>query len=112
VTDKPRFTLTLTLRDGVGFEQPISWAIGVDHALRISSRAVDELKMGADLGVMSVPMDAVVEIVRTKEIRRDIFKNVAIQLAEQMADRMEDGEGWHDPDRIEPARKQLGGRWK
>lgn len=109
--DRPRFTLTLILRDGEGFEQPISWAIGVDRALRISSRAVDEMKMGADLGVGTMSMDAVVEMMRTKEMRRTVFKELAVQLAGQMADRMEDAEGWHDPDRIKTARDALGGKW-
>lgn len=111
MTEKPRFTLTLTLRDGDGYEQPISWAIGCDQALRISSRAVDELRMGADLGVSAIPMDHAVTMIRTKEMRRSIFRDVAVQLAGQTADRMEDAEGWHDAERIEPARKQLGGRW-
>lgn len=109
--EQPRFTLTLTLRDGQGFEQPISWAINCDRALRISSRTVDELKMGADLGVSTIPFDHAVTLMRTKEMRRRVFKDVAVQLAGQMADRMEDAEGWHDPDRIEHSRKQLGGKW-
>lgn len=111
MVDKPRFTLTLTLRDSHGFEQPISWSVGADQALRISSRAVGELKMGAELGVSTMTMTSAVEMMRTKEIRRDLFKMAAQQLAGQMADRMEDAEGWHDPDRIETARAQLGGRW-
>lgn len=86
-------------------------AIDVDRALRISSRAIDEMKMGADLGVSLVSFDDVVTLIRTKEMRRELFKDAAVQLAGQMADRMEDAEGWHDPDRIDPARKQLGGRW-
>jgi hypothetical protein len=108
MADKPRFTLTLTLRDGYGEQQPLSLAIGCDEALRISSRAVDELKIGMGL----IPMDHAVTMMRTKEMRRVIFKQAAQQLAGQMSDRMEDAEGWHDPERIEPARKQLGGRWQ
>lgn len=107
MTDKPRFTLTLTLRDNHGFEQPPSMAIACDEVLRISSRAVDDMKMG-----FGPSMEAVVMLMRTREFRRDIFRQVAVQLAAQMADRMEDAEGWHDADRIEPARKQLGGRWE
>lgn len=109
--DRSRFTLQLTLRDNHGCEQPLSMAIDVDRALRISSRAIDEMRMGADLGVSLASFDDVVTLIRTKEMRRNLFKDLAVQLAGQMADRMEDAEGWHDPDRIEPARKQLGGRW-
>ena len=111
MNDRPRFTLILTLQDGDRYEPPISWAIGIDQAVRISSRAVDEMKMGSSLGVSTIGMDEVVTLMRTKELRRKIFKEIALQLAGQMADRMEDAEGWHDPDRIEPAREQLGGRW-
>lgn len=109
--DKPRFTLMLTLRDNEGFEPPLSWAVGCDAALRISTRAVDELRMAHGIGLI-MRMDDAVELMRTKELRRKIFKDVALQLAGQMADRMEDADGWHDPDRIEPAREALGGRWK
>ena len=110
--DKPRFTLTLTLRDNHGFEQPLSWAIGCDRALRISARAVDEMKMGADLGISTISLDEAVTMMRTKEMRRDLFKEIAVHLAGQMADRMEDAEGWHDPSRVEAARKSLGGTWR
>lgn len=106
-----RFTLRLTLLDNEGFEPPLSWAIGCDAALRISARAVDELRMAHGIGII-MAMDDAVTLMRTKEMRRKIFKDVALQLAGQMADRMEDAEGWHDPDRIEPAREALGGRWK
>lgn len=112
MADRPRFTLTLTLRDNHGFEQPLSWAIDVDQALRISSRAVDDLKMSADLGVSMVGLDEAIQMMRTKEMRRATFKQLAVQLAGQMADRMEDAEGWHDADRIEPARAALGGTWR
>lgn len=112
MVEKARFNLTLTLRDNHGFEQPLSWSIDVDQALRISSRAVDELKMGADLGVGLVSFNETVELIRTKEIRRELFVQIAVQLATQMADRIEDAEGWHDANRIEPARAALGGSWR
>jgi hypothetical protein len=50
-------------------------------------------------------------MMRVKEMRRKIFRQIAERLAMQLADRMEDAEGWHDPDRIGPAREQLGGDW-
>lgn len=106
-TDRARFTLTLTVHDNHGYEQPLSMAIDCDRALRISSRAIDEMKMGIGL----VSMDQAVTMIRTKEMRRDLFKEAAHQLAGMIADRMEDAEGWHDASRIDPARKQLGGKW-
>ncbi len=111
MSDKPRFTLELVLRDNYREQETLAWAIGVDDELRISSRAVDDMKMGADLGVSMVSMDTVVRMMRIKEFRRSTFKMVAERLSGQMADAMEDAEGWHDSDRIEPARKRLGGRW-
>lgn len=110
--DRARFTLQLTLRDNYGHEQPLAMAIDVDQALRISARAVDELKMGADLGVCTISSQEAVQMMRTKQIRRSVFRDAAVQLAGQMADRMEDAEGWHDAERIEPARQQLGGTWR
>lgn len=103
---KAQFTLELSLRpNGIG-EQSLHMAIDLDHELRISSRAVDEAKIGfADFG-------SVVTMMKTKEFRRRLFVETAMRLAEQMADRMEDAEGWHDPSRIEPARQQLGGKWE
>jgi hypothetical protein len=77
------------------------WAIGVDEAMSISSRAVDEIKAGL------VPFEHAVRIMRTREMRRKVLIELAKQLAAQMADRLEDSEGWHDPDRIDPAREAL-----
>jgi hypothetical protein len=101
----------LTLRDNRGFDQPIRMAIDVGNELRVSTRAVSELKMAADCGISVMDVTAAVEIMRVKKFRRELFVCLAQRLAAQMADRMEDAEGWHDASRIEPARKQLGGRW-
>jgi hypothetical protein len=99
--DKPRFTIRLSVVDNYGHE---SWhhAAGCDQVMSISSRAVNDLKMGF-LG----SLDATVKIMRTREFRRDALIEAAKILAAQMADRLEDAEGWHDPSRIEPARRAL-----
>jgi hypothetical protein len=102
----PRYTIQLVLRDNQSPEKPISMAITCDEALRISHRTVDQLKMGV-LG----SMDQVVEVMKVKEFRRRLFREITSRLAAQMADRLEDAEGWHDPERIDPARDQLGGYW-
>jgi hypothetical protein len=102
-----RFTLALVLCDREGSGPPISMAIPCDAALRIGWRAVDELKTG----LTTIPFDEAVTMMRVKEMRRKIFRQIAERLAMQLADRMEDAEGWHDPDRIGPAREQLGGDW-
>ena len=106
MSEKPRFTIQMTIRDNYGVD---SWhhAIGCDDAMKISNREVDDLKMGPDLGVSLISFDAAVRILKTKELRRDILMMAAKQLAAGLADRLEDSEGWHDPSRIEPAKRAL-----
>jgi hypothetical protein len=110
MTDRPRFTIELTIRDNYSMES-YHHAIGCDQALRISTRAVDDLKSGSSLGVSLMGMAEAVTLMKTREMRRDLLRKAAVQLAEQTADRMQDAEGWHDESRIGPARKALGGEW-
>lgn len=107
MTERPRFTIELTIRDNYSMES-YHHAIGCDQALRIRVRGVEELKAG--IGLMG--MDDAVQMMKTREMRRDLLREAAIQLAGQMADRMQDAEGWHDTSRIEPTRKALGGNWR
>ncbi len=104
MTDQPQFTIQLSIIHNRGSER-YTHAIGCDQALYIGWRPVEEMKIGA------VSMNDAVQLMRVREVRRDLLKQVAIQCAGQMADYMEDAEGWHDPSRIKPARKSLGGRW-
>ena len=106
MSERPRFTIRLSVTDNYGHE---SWhhAIGCDEAMSISWRDVEALK---DPGPFSVlPMDQTVRMLKTRELRRDVLVEAAKRLAQQMADRLEDSEGWHDPSRVEPARKALKG---
>src|SRR3990167_5917275 len=100
MSDRPsRFTIELTIRDNEGGDKWVH-AIGCDEALSISYRAVDELKAG-----FLTSMDSAVQLMKQREMRRVPLMEAARRLAGQMADRLEDSEGWHDPDRIEPARR-------
>lgn len=110
--EKGRFTLLLTLIDNHNFGSSLNMAIDCDQTLRVSARAVDDMKLGADLGVSVMSGNEVVGMLRTKALRRDLFKKEAVRLAGKLADRMEDAEGWHDPDRMESAREELGGEWR
>jgi hypothetical protein len=110
MTDKPRFTIEMAIRDNQTGET-YHHAVGCDQALRISTRAVEDLKVGSFLGAALMPMDAAVTMMKAREMRRDLLFDAAKMLAGQMADRMQDAEGWHDASRIEPARKALGGHW-
>lgn len=107
-----RFTLMMTIQDGRREQEPVRMAIGIDEAMRISSRLVDDIKAGPSLGVALVDTNTVVRVMKERQLRRDVLKQLAIQLAGQLADRLEDAEGWHDASRIEPARAALGGDWR
>lgn len=111
MTDQPKFTIQMTIRDNQTGES-YHHAVGCDEALRIGTRAVEDLKAGSFLGAALMPMDAAVTLMKTREMRRDLLFHAAKMLAGQMADRMQDAEGWHDTSRIEPARKALGGDWR
>ena len=103
--DKPRFTLQLTLRDNFGYDT-LHMAVDLDREVRISARAVDVMKAGVST------FDEAITMMQTKELRKKLFHETAGRLGALMAERMEDAEGWHDVERIEPARKQLGGTWR
>ena len=105
MNDKPRFTLAITLRDNHGYEQPLSFAVGLNDEVRIAPRAVDEMKTGFGR------FNSAVTLMRVKEFRKELFKQTARRLGALLAERMEDAEGWHDAERIETARRQLGGIW-
>ncbi len=106
MTERARFTLQLALRDNYDFGQPLVMCIDVDREVRISARAVEEMKIGL------AGFDGAVQIMRVREFRKDLFIDLATRLGALLAERMEDAEGWHDASMIEPARQQLGGDWK
>lgn len=109
MSDRPRFSLTLILRDSQGLDRHRALDLALDdEIIGVSARFLQEVR----LGVSGASFGDVVEVIKRKEIRKRLFIAAASQLAAQMAERMEDAEGWHDPDRVEPARKQLGGRWE
>lgn len=104
MSDRARFTLELVLRDNHSFAAPLRVCIDLNEEVRISARAVDEMKFG--LGTS----DGAVH--KCKEMRKSLFRQACERLGALLAERMEDAEGWHDAERIEPARRQLGGRWQ
>lgn len=104
MTHRARFTLQITLRDNHGAEQPLAMAVDLDDEVRISPRAVDEMKAGVGT------FDGAVRMMKAREFRKDLFIHAAEHLGALLAERMEDAEGWHDASRIEPARRQLGWR--
>jgi hypothetical protein len=105
-----RFIIEMTIVDRHFEQPPLTLAISCDRALSISTRAVRNLKDDVACHVTTMTLDQVVELIRTKEMRRDILFETAHRLASQLADRLEDAEGWHDASRIDPARRALGWR--
>jgi len=106
MTDRARFTLELVLRDNHSYDPPLHMAIDLNEELRISPRAVDEMKFGVGT------FDGTVRMMKQKEMRKGLFKRACERLGALLAERMEDAEGWRDVERVEPARKQLGGVWR
>ena len=51
--------------------------------------------------------EQVVEIIKCREFRKDVFMRECQRLGALLAERMEDAEGWHDASRIEPAKRSL-----
>ena len=49
----------------------------------------------------------VVEILQTRELRKNLFTEAGRRLGTLLAERMCDAEGWADISRIEPAKRQL-----
>ena len=109
---RPRFILKMVIEDGYQEQRPVVRAIGVDEALRISPRMVDDIKLTADLGVALVDAATAIQALKDRKMRRDVLVLLAKQLAGQLADQLEDAEGWHDESRVEPARAELGGDWR
>ncbi len=106
MADRARFTLQIALRDNHSYEPPLHMAIDLNDEVRIASRAVDELKASL------VNFDGAVRLMKVREFRKDLFIRCAERLGALLAERMEDAEGWHDAERVAPARKQLGGVWR
>lgn len=89
-----------------GYEQPLSMSVNLDQEVRIGPRAIDEMRAGVG------SFDATIQLMKTREFRKRLFIEAATRLGALLAERMEDAEGWHDASRIEPARKQLSGKYK
>jgi hypothetical protein len=52
--------------------------------------------------------ELVIDLMKQRHYRRDLFVSECRRLGGHLADCMEDAEGWHDASRIEKARVYLG----
>jgi hypothetical protein len=99
---EPLFTMRLSLIDPYGRAlyhraEPLPLEVCSDL-----TQSVGDMRLAHDVG-LSIGMDAVVTLMRRRQFRRDAFVRHATQMGDQMADFMEDKEGWHGPDRAESA---------
>ncbi len=85
----------LSLRHSYGIRE-FARDCAVPVAIEFNSpRAVDELKAG----IGTVALEDAVVMMKRRQIRREVLRATAIRLAEQIADTIEDAEGWHGEDR-------------
>lgn len=108
MSEQPRFELRFELFDRRDEFHPLRWAVGCDDELRVSDRAVDDLKMCAPVGGNVMSMDTVVKMMRVREFRRDLLRDAAVRCVGQFCDYLEDSEGWHDASRTDRAREIIG----
>lgn len=83
--------------------QDFSMAVKLDEQTARTFQRVASLR---DMGPWE-KFEQVVEVMRTKHLRKELFIAEATRLGTLLAERMEDAEGWHDASRIEPAKAQL-----
>ena len=93
------------LENGNGVERsprPVRNAVGRGHE--------HELPPAQLVGRLGELLEAeVVEEMKARVFRKDLFVRESRRLGAMLAERMEDAEGWHDASRIEPAKESLRG---
>lgn len=91
---REQWIVHLSLRHSYGIRE-FARDRAVPVAIELNSpRAIDELKAG-----IGGSMEDAVVMMKRRQIRREVLRATAIQLAEQIADTIEDAEGWHGEDR-------------
>lgn len=100
---EPKFQLQIRLLDPWGRVKYVNATELEPDVCSDMERAVSDMHLAHDVG-MSIGMDATVTLMRRRQFRRDLFVALARNLGMQMADFMEDKEGWHGRDRAESAR--------
>lgn len=102
-----KWVLELSLRNQLGesYRQCIELT-PEDIESGMTPRTREHMEIAASVGAPDpgLTFDAVVNMMKKREFRRDGLKDAAERLASQMADFMEDKEGWHGTDRAERAR--------
>lgn len=101
-----RLYVEIKLRDGHGkVHAVIAEEVPQDVAYR-GSRIADEMRAGVFMPMTGQsPMEAAVEVLQVREIRRKLFRDLMPRMAERLADFLYDREGWSDPSRQETTEK-------
>ena len=92
-----KWTLTLTFSNSYG--QSFSRAIDVDHSIAREIQHIEPLKSGIDLMLNPMPFAEACRVLKTKQLRKDLFMQEATRLGGQLAEYLEDKEGWHGESR-------------
>lgn len=98
-----KWSLVLSLYGPHGERQSMAVELAENVASEIA-RIDPPMKLRAPF---EVTIEDVVTVLRRKEFRKSLFRDASANLGALLAERMEDAEGWHDVERIEPAKKQL-----
>ena len=97
MSDRPaRFTIKIEIRDNMS-DDVWSYITPTDEAMWIGWKPIEEMRLGVG------GFDGAVDLMKVREFRRKLLVEIAKRSANAIADRLEDAEGWHDPDRIKPA---------
>ena len=106
--DPNELMFELRLVDGYGrVHGVVNRLIGRDVAYQ-GPRVAEDLRELGPLGLMS--FDDAVEILKVKEFRRGKLVYCAQMMGEQMANFLEDREGWHGLDRQEATERRAQGK--
>ena len=81
--------------------------VALDHRTATDIQRVEPPHKFTFAGANISPFEATVQIMKRRVYRKELFIESARKLGGQLAERMEDAEGWHDESRIEPAKKAL-----
>ena len=93
------WTATLTLREHPREQGGRKYQMAVNLPLNVmNGRVIRDLRMNIDLGAHLAPTPTLkefTEMLHQKVLRREQFLHLMRQLGGQMADHLEDAEGWH-----------------
>jgi len=102
------YPITLRMTFDAGFGDSFTMTMPLDEHVASKFTRIKPPELGPVPG-MGHTFEETVEILRTREFRKRLFVLAAGQLGMQLAERMEDAEGWNDVSRVDPAFRSLKG---